>query len=85
MSASTPKLLISAGLAHGRSPPDLLGEELPIQLRDRAPKFPNVRLYESHQQFARWWLGIRKMPLDRHGHDGTAAEVLHPNAGQYFS
>src|SRR5215212_1212962 len=76
------EIVISAD-SHMAEPPDLWEKNLPIQMRDRALKFPNVRLYESHQHLRAGGWDPKERLIDM-AYDGIAAEVLYPTLG-YFA
>jgi predicted TIM-barrel fold metal-dependent hydrolase len=76
---STNRLLISAD-SHMAEPPDLWEKNLPAKLRDRAPRFPDVRQLETP-------MDLRAGGWDPHERlkdmavDGVAAEVLYTTKG----
>lgn len=66
--------------SHMAEPPDLWETRLPQQFRDRAPHFPNVKLYETfqHKRAGGWDPHER---LRDQAYDGISAEVLYPTLG----
>jgi predicted TIM-barrel fold metal-dependent hydrolase len=73
------EIVISAD-SHMAEPPDLWEKNLPITMRDRAPRFPSVRLYESHQHLRAGGWDPHERLIDM-AYDGIAAEVLYPTLG----
>jgi predicted TIM-barrel fold metal-dependent hydrolase len=80
--AQTDMIVISAD-SHMAEPPDLWEKNLPAKFKDRAPKFPDVKLYESHQHLRAGGWDPHQRLVDQ-AFDGIAAEVLYPTLG-YFS
>src|SRR6266536_174983 len=66
--------------SHMAEPPDLWQTRLPQQFRDRAPHFPNVRLYESFQHIRAGGWDPHERLRDQ-AYDGISAEVLFPSLG----
>jgi predicted TIM-barrel fold metal-dependent hydrolase len=66
--------------SHMAEPPDLFQKGLPARYRERAPQFPNVKLYESfqHKRAGGWDPHER---LRDQAYDGISAEVLYPTLG----
>ena len=86
MSSTNGKLadmLVISSDSHMAEPPDLWEKNLPIQYRDRAPKFPNVKLYESHQHLRAGGWDPRERLVDM-AYDGISAEVLYPTLGYFM-
>ncbi|MFN0070354.1 MAG: amidohydrolase family protein [Chloroflexota bacterium] len=77
----TETIVISAD-SHMAEPPDLWEKNLPARLRDRALKFPNVKLYESHQHLRAGGWDPQERLKDM-AFDGISAEVLYPTLGYY--
>ncbi|MEA2641909.1 MAG: hypothetical protein QOF51_3303, partial [Chloroflexota bacterium] len=62
--------------SHMSEPPDLWEKELPASYRDRAPRFPRVKMGEGlHARPGGWDVGARLADMAA---DGIAAEVLYP-------
>jgi predicted TIM-barrel fold metal-dependent hydrolase len=66
--------------SHMGEPPDLWETRLPAQFRDRAPHFPNVKLYESFQHIRAGGWDPNERLRDQ-AYDGISAEVLFPSLG----
>jgi uncharacterized protein len=66
--------------SHMGEPPDLWETRLPEQYRDRAPHFPNVKLYESFQHIRAGGWDPNERLRDQ-AYDGISAEVLFPSLG----
>jgi len=79
--AHSEMIVISAD-SHMAEPPDLWEKNLPAKFRDAAPKFPNVRLYESHQHLRAGGWDPQERLVDM-AYDGISAEVLYPTLGYY--
>ncbi len=81
MNAETkgPQIRISAD-SHMAEPPDLWEHNLPARFRERALRWPNIKLYETnhHLRAGGWDPHARLQDLAL---DGTAAEVLFPTQG----
>jgi predicted TIM-barrel fold metal-dependent hydrolase len=66
--------------SHMAEPPDLWESRLPLQFRDRAPRFPNVKQFESHQHLRAGGWDPHERLRDQ-AYDGVSAEVLFPSLG----
>ena len=66
--------------SHFGEPPDLWEKGLPDRLKERAPRFPNITLFETnhHLRAGAWdpYERLKDLALD-----GTSAEVLFPTLG----
>src|SRR5580700_10882724 len=67
--------------SHMAEPPDLWETRLPAALRDRAPRFPNVKQYQSFQHLRAGGWDPHERLRDQ-AYDGISAEVLYPSLGQ---
>ena len=75
-----PEIRISAD-SHVSEPPDLWEKGLPAKYRDRAPRFPRIRLGEGNHSRPGGWDPVER--LKDMAADGISAEVLFPTLAKH--
>lgn len=77
--AKTDTILISSD-SHMAEPPDLWEKNLPQRFRERAPRWPNITLYETNHHLRAGGWDPRERLKDM-AVDGVSAEVLYSTQG----